>query len=90
MDHYAIVQQSTLDAIARHCPRALYTYTTLMGRADDGGALKLSREQITHDMSESYARFRNNVKSLALEGLLEWHESPTGISIQLVLPDVDE
>lgn len=90
MDLYALTTQKILDQISRHCPRALSTYTVCLARADDAGTLFLSKREITNDLSESYTKFKNNLRLLALENLLGWGEIDQGISIELALPEFDE
>ncbi len=40
-------------------------------------------------MSEGWAKFRNQIKKLALENLLEWHPLDGGISV-ILARDNDE
>lgn len=88
MDLYALVSQQSIENISRHCPRALTTYLLLVNRANTEGQVFLEKKTITDDLSESYRGFKNNVRKLALEGLLEWGEINGGISIILAeLPD---
>lgn len=90
MDFYAITTQRTLDQISRHCPRALYTYTICVSRVDENGRLFLTRDQIRNDLSESYTKFRNNLRALAQEDLLSWGEINNGISIEMYLDECEE
>lgn len=87
MDIYTISTQQNLDLVSRHCPRALSTYTICICHADDDGRAFFSKKTITEELSESYVKFKNNIRKLALEFLLEWHENEAGISITLVLPE---
>lgn len=73
-----------LDQIGRHCPRALTTYITCMVRASESEKITLMKEEIVYDLSESFVKFRNDLKSLAREGLLEWHQMGDHIHITLV------
>lgn len=41
-------------------------------------------------MSEKWTKFKNRVKKLALENLLEWHPFNDGVSITLVAHEEDE
>lgn len=75
--------QEVLERISRHCPEALSAYLQCYNRADSEGYVSLSYEQITEMMSESYCRFKNNLKKLALENLLEWHEVEKNITVRL-------
>lgn len=70
----AIVPLEVLDQIGRHCPRAMSVYALCLGRADDEGKIMFTKSDIAKDLSESYCKFRNDLKALAREGLLEWHE----------------
>jgi hypothetical protein len=90
MDLYAITSQEILERISRHCPSALSTYIQCINRADDSGMVFFSRETVEVDMSEGWAKFRNNVKKLALENLLEWHQFDRGISVILAALDENE
>jgi hypothetical protein len=90
MDIYNITSQEILDRISRHCPEALSTYLHCVNRVDAEGVFHFSREMIEVDMSETFTKFRNNIKSLARENLLEWHPTNHGISITLAVVDEDE
>lgn len=90
MDLYAITSQEVLERISRHCPEALATYLQCLNRADDKGQIHFPRSLIEIDMSEDFRVFRNNIKKLARENLLEWHPLDNGISIIMALIDEDE
>lgn len=90
MDYNTISSQEVLERISRHCPEALSTYFHCVNRADAEGVVYFSRDMIEIDMSETYTKFRNNVKSLARENLLEWHPTDHGISVTLAALDEDE
>lgn len=90
MDIYNITSQEILERISRHCPEAMSAYLHCINRADAEGVIHFSREMIEVDMSETFTRFRNNIKSLARENLLEWHPTNHGISITLAATDEDE
>jgi hypothetical protein len=90
MDVYAITSQEVLDRISRHCPGSLSTYLHCINRADQKGEAFFSRALVELDMSESWTKFRNRVKKLAVENLLEWHAINEGISITLAVIDDDE
>lgn len=83
MDFYSITTQELLDRISRHCPEALSTYLSCLNRASVNGNVFFSRKMIDIDMSEDWYKFRNNVKKLARENLLEWHPIDDGISITM-------
>jgi hypothetical protein len=90
MDFNKISSQEILDSISRHCPEALSTYFQCVNRADAEGVVYFSREMIEVDLSETYTKFRNSIKALARENLLEWHPSDHGISVTLAAIDEDE
>jgi hypothetical protein len=75
--------QYILDTISRHCPEALSVYLQCRNRADAEGHVRFSRSLIEVDMSEDWRAFRNNIKKLARENLLEWSPLDGGISIVL-------
>lgn len=70
----AYVPLDILEQIGRHCPRAMSIYALCLARADENLSLIFTKEEIRNDLSESYCKFRNDLKALAREGLLEWHE----------------
>lgn len=90
MDLYAITSQEILERISRHCPHALYAYLQCINRADKKGAVFFSKELVEVDMSEGWTKFKNQIKKLALENLLEWHPFNKGISVTLAAFDEDE
>jgi len=69
-----IIPLEILDQIGRHCPRAMSVYALCLGRMDEDGKVIYNRAEISEDLSESYCKFRNDLKALAREGLIEWHE----------------
>ena len=69
-----MVPLEVLDQIGRHCPRAMSVYAVCLGRVDENLSVIFTKEEIVRDLSESYCKFRNDLKALAREGLLEWHE----------------
>lgn len=89
MDLYTITSQEILDRISRHCPEALSAYLQCINRADQNGNVYFSRNTIEVDMSERYTPFRNHIKKLALENLLEWRPLNQGIAITLAAIDDD-
>jgi len=90
MDLYAITSQEILDRISRHCPEALSVYLQCINRADAEGNVFFSKDLVEIDMSEKWAKFKNRIKKLALENLLEWMPFNEGISITLAAQDEDE
>lgn len=90
MDLYAITAQETLERISKHCPEALWVYMQCINRADQKGSIYFSRSLVEVDMSEGWTKFKNHVKKLALENLLEWHPFNSGISVTLAAIDEDE
>ena len=90
MDLYTITTQEVLDRISRHCPEALSDYLHCINRADSDGTVFFSRSIVEIDMSEGWAKFRNHIKKLAIEDLLEWHPFNNGISVTLAGIDENE
>lgn len=86
MDLYTIITHNTLDKIARNCPRALSCFVHLLTRASDEGKVIFHKQQIIDDLSESYVKFKNDLRSLAREDLLEWHERNGALHVILALP----
>lgn len=86
MDIYTITTHQTLDRIARNCPRALTTYIHVLARANDKGSIALEKNQITNDLSESFTKFKNDLRALARETLLEWHQMGNYLHITIALP----
>lgn len=87
MDLYAIATQQTLDKISSHCPRALSAYLLCVAKSDHLGHIIFTREEIMNDRSESYVKFKNNIKMLAREDVLEWHEMGETMHVQLAIGD---
>jgi hypothetical protein len=90
MDLYAVTSQEILDRISRHCPEALSIYLQCINRANSEGTIFFSRQLVEVDMSEKWSKFRNRIKKLALENLLEWHPFNDGISVTMAAHDEDE
>ncbi len=90
MDLYAITSQEVLERISRHCPQSLGVYLHCINRADSQGKVFFSRSLVEVDMSEGWTKFRNQIKKLAIENLLEWHPFNNGISVTLVAQDENE
>lgn len=87
MDFHTITSQEILDRISRHCPAALSAYLQCINRCNEEGSVFFTRSLVENDMSENWTKFRNHIKKLALENLLEWHPFDNGISITLA--DID-
>lgn len=87
MDLYTITTHENLDRIARNCPRALSAFIHLLCNAKDNGSVILQKRQISDAMSESFTKFRNDLRSLARENLLEWHQMNDTIHVTLALPE---
>ncbi len=84
MDIYALNTQEVLERISRHCPQALSVYLHCLNRVEkDGQEVYFSRDMIEQQLSESWTRFRNNIKKLATENLLEWRLEEHGINVTL-------
>jgi len=86
LDIYTILTYEILDKIARNCPRALCSYMHIVTRANSDGNVMFSQQQITDDFSESFTKFRNDLRSLTRQNLIEWHQMKNVIRIQLALP----
>jgi hypothetical protein len=90
MDSYNITSQEILDRIARHCPDSLSAYLQCLNRVNEKGTVFFDRKLVETDMSYGWTKFRNQIKKLALENLLEWHPFDGGISVTLVTCDENE
>ncbi len=84
MDIYTVTNQEILERISRHCPESLSTYLQCINRADANGNVHFTMEMVEVDMSESWRPFRNNIKKLARENLLNWHPFNDGIQVTLM------
>lgn len=87
MDLLNVTTQEILERISRHCPDALCAYLQCINRSSNG-QVYFDRELVEIDMSETWAKFKNRIKKLALENLLEWHPFNDGIAVTLA--DIDE
>lgn len=90
MDLYCITTQEILERISRHCPEALLAYLHCINRADVEGKVFFTRNMIEVEMSEKWTKFRNQIKKLALENLLEWHPFNGGLAITLAAHNENE
>lgn len=75
--------QEILDKISKHCPESLSAYIQCLNRMDADRTFFFSKSFIDVEMSEDFRTFRNNIKKLARENLLEWHPFDGGISVTL-------
>lgn len=89
MDLYAVASQEVLERISRHCPSALSAYLQCINRSDANGTVFFTKNQVEIDMSDDFRSFRNNIKKLARENLLEWHPLLDGLSITLADTNAD-
>jgi hypothetical protein len=90
MNSYNILSQEILERISRHCPEALYAYIQCLNRANGEGTVFFSKDLVEVNMSHGWSKFRNQIKKLALENILEWHPFNNGISVTMVSLDADE
>lgn len=92
MDIYTITSQEILDRISRHCPQSMSTYLQCVNRANSDGSVVFSKDLVEVDMSMGWTKFKNQIRKLALENLLEWHPFDGGISVTLAdsMEDSDE
>ena len=90
MDIFAITSQQTLERISRHCPDALAAYLQCINRANSDGSIFFSKQLVEEDMSEDWNPFKNKIKKLARESVLQWHPFDNGISVTLAEIQDDE
>lgn len=83
MDIYAVTTQEILERISRHCPEAMSTYIQCLNRADDHGVVHFTEQMVDVDMSDDWSAFKQNIKKLARESLLEWSPLNNGVSVTL-------
>lgn len=83
MDIYTLTSQEVLERVSRHCPDALSAYLQCINRSTPDGIVFFTRELVEIEMSEDFRSFRNKIKKLARENLLQWHPFDGGISITL-------
>lgn len=89
MENYT-TSQEVLEQISRHCPESMSVYLHCINRVDENGKVFFSRHMVEVDMSETWTKFRNKVKKLAVEDLLEWHPFNRGLMITLANCHEDE
>jgi hypothetical protein len=58
----------------------------IISRASSDGTVVFSQKQITDDFSESWTKFRNDLRALARQNLLEWHQIKNVIRIEIASP----
>ncbi len=87
MDFNTITGQEILDRISRHCPEALTVYLHCVNRTTRGKPFYFSRDMVENECSETWTKFKNNIRKLALENLLDWHPLDLGLSITLLEDD---
>jgi len=90
MDLYNITTQEILERISRHCPESMHAYLQCLNRAHRKDTLFFSKSMVETDMSLGWTKFKNHIKKLALENLLEWHPFNKGISVTMAALDEDE
>lgn len=81
MDIYAITSQEVLERISRHCPEAFSTYLQCLNRADENDCILFTRQMVEVEMSEEWRSFKKHIRTLAREGLIEWHPFNTDIAV---------
>jgi hypothetical protein len=87
---YEITSQEILERISRHCPSAFPAYLQCLNRQNNFGKIIFSKDFVEQEMSESWTKFKNSIKKLALENLLEWHLTKKGIEVTMAAIDDDE
>jgi hypothetical protein len=84
MDIFTITTQEILDRVSRHCPDALSAYLQCLNRCNSKRSVFFSKDLVEVDMSEQWHPFKNKIKKLARENLLEWHPLDGGIAVTLM------
>lgn len=85
-----LIPLEIIDQIGRHCPRAISTFAICLGRMDENSKAIFHRREIVEDLSESFTKFRNDLKALNREGLLEWHQMESFLHVTVAEFDVPE
>lgn len=83
MNMFSITTQEILERISRHCPDAMSAYLQCLNRSGSDSKVFFSKDFIEVEMSDNWLSFRNKIKKLARENLLEWHPVEDGISVTL-------
>lgn len=79
---YAYLMQVLL-----HCPLAAFTYVQLWKDKNLENKLLIAKDEIQDYYLISKTRFKNNLQSLAREGLVNIHERPSTLEIEFVIWD---
>lgn len=82
-----ISSQETIEGLSRHCPECISTYMHCANRINNNRQVFFTKTMVTEEMSESWTKFKNNIKKLACESLLEWHPFNGGIMVTLSRED---
>lgn len=89
MENSLNIPIENLFQISEKYPRALAAYILCWQHADSDLSCLMTREFISVDKSMSWAKFYNDIKSLARLGLLEWFPKEDCIHITLVGLEID-
>lgn len=73
-----------LEQVINHCPRAGRTYMTLWNLKGKSSSLKFTKKKIPDIALQSAYQFRENLRLLALEGLVSYSEKGDNLHIDLV------
>ena len=73
-----------LEQVINHCPKAGRTYLTLWNIKGKTSAITLKKKRIPDVALQSAHCFRENLRSLALEGLVSYAEKGDNLLIELV------
>lgn len=88
MNIYSLTAQEVLDQISRHCPEALTIFLQCINRMDDKGTFHFTRPMVEDEIGMSWTRFKNHIRKLSSENLLEWHLLDRGIAVTMM--DLDD
>ena len=89
MNIYSVGVQDVLDKISRHCPEALTVFLQCINRMDDCGTFHFTRNLVEDEIGISWTRFKNHIRKLSTENLLEWHTIDEGIAVTILGFDDD-
>lgn len=73
-----------LEQVINHCPKAGRTYLTLWNIKGKQNSLKIAKKKIPDLALQSAHCFRENLRSLALEGLVSFAEKGDTLHIEIV------
>ena len=73
-----------LEQVINHCPKAGRTYLTLWNIKGKASTVNLKKKRIPDIALQSAHTFRENLRSLALEGLVSFAEKGDHLHIELV------